>query len=666
MRRYLLINSVLGVLFVCLASFGRAEALVFDEIQDFSLEDLLNIEVSIASRKETPAFENPAAIYVITQSDIKASGIRALPELLRMVPGLHVSRINSRQWAVSSRSKTRRFSGYLLVAIDGRAVHNHIFGGVLWDMQHYPVQDIEKIEIVRGAGATTWGTNAVNGVINIISKNSKNTQSTVAALGAGSGDIKRDVFLRHGFKLGESYGRVYVSGLQVDSGDYGYLPNSNAGDANEESDINQVGFRFDYKQEDREFVLQGDAYQGETGEYDSTLGDEIVHFDEIGGYNILGRWHQKYHDFGESMFQLYIDHYQRSNGNMIEPLDKFEFNVDAVDVDFQHFFAQGSHHWAFGLGYRHLKISTEEQGLLDHFGVVTDPNGNIDELISAYIQDRIDFWQYRLQWLTGVKIEKNDYSGVEWQPSTRLIWHITEKQNLWVAYTRAVRSPVLNDDEVYVDDTGLAALDGSAVACEGAGQGSRFGWLILPEAGCVQNESLHADSQTVLSHELGYRWAVTNQSIDVAVFYDEYETQEFITDTNLEYLFGLEFSFNYHISEQWQMLLNYSRHQGQDKNIRTSERLTTEDISKNTAFFRLSYIPSRTWLFYANTYYVEEIDGPVPSYTRIDLQAQWRENQQFTVSIVGSNLLDNTHLEESTDLFDIQPSEVRRGVFVHF
>ncbi len=665
MGRYLLLHSLLSVLLMYAAPFVRAEESFLDELFELSIEKLVNIEVRVASKEETSAFENPAAIYVITQADIKASGLHTLPDLLRMVPGLHVSRIHSRQWAVSSRSKTRRFSGYLLVAIDGRAVHNPIFGGVWWDMQHYPVQDIEKIEIVRGPGATTWGSNAVNGVINIISKNSKNTRSTVAAIGAGSGDIKNELFLRQGFKLGENHGRVYLNTLQVDSGDYSYLPNNNAEDANDESEIHQIGFRLDNKKENRELVLQGDAYQGETGEYDGTSGDEIVHIDDIGGYNMLGRWRQKYQDSDEIMLQLYIDHFQRSNDGSIKPLDKFEFNVDTIDLDIQHYFIQGSHRWVWGLGYRYMKISTEEQGLLNQNGAVIDPKGLQDELASAFIQDSVYFWQDSLQWRIGVKFERNDYSGMEWQPSTRLIWHITEQQNVWFAYTRAVRSPVSVDDEVYIDDVELAALDESAAACEGTGQGSRFGWLILPEAGCVINESLHADSQTVWSYEIGYRWSANNKSIDIALFHDDYETQEFITDTHLDYLYGLELSFNYHITEQWQMLFNYSRHQGQDKSVRSDERSTTEDISKNTAFLRLSYNPFKTWLFYANTYYVEGIDGPVPPYTRLDLHAQWKINQQFSASIIGSNLLEESHLEENGDLFDVEASEVRQGVFLH-
>ncbi|NRB37590.1 MAG: TonB-dependent receptor [Pseudomonadales bacterium] len=652
-----------------------------EEVFSLSLEELLNIEISVASRNETAAFENPAAVYVITQADIRASGLRSIPELLRMVPGLHVSRFSGGQWEVSSRNKTRRFSGYLLVAIDGRAVHNPLFGGVFWDMQNTPLADIERIEIVRGPGATTWGSNAVNGVINIITKSSVDTQDTYISAGVGDNDIQQDVFLRHGFLFNDMHGRVYLSQKKYNSG---LIPPSTSNDdaplsppfdafnqgadAGDNGVITQAGFRVDKELNQYNWTIQGDIYQGGTGEYDGSADDRQVHYDDIHGFNFLSKWQVFGSDFSQTRIQVYIDEFGRKNKRFYALMDQFSFDVRTVDIDIQHHFPSGHHQWALGLGYRYMQMQTEIQGLVNQSGILINPAGEDDHLPSAFIQDSIALMPNKLQLIMGIKAEINDYSGSEFQPSIRMLWSINSYQNVWMAYSLANKSPVLLDDEIYADNPDLSALDNDEAACVAAGQIHRFGWLILPEAGCVQNESIHADSQKVRSTELGYRWQGENRSIDIALFYDDYEVQEFIVDTFVDKLYGAEFSLNYHINDSWQGLFNYTRHQGKDFNFFSAEDFTktTTDISKNTLYLRLSYHPLEHWLIYSNLYYVDDIDGPVPAYTRLDLQLQWLPNPSLTVSLNGTNLLDDSHIEENVQLFSIIPTEIQRGYFLSF
>jgi iron complex outermembrane receptor protein len=135
-----------------------------------SLEDLMNIQVTSVSRKEQSLSKAASSVYVITQDDIRHSGATNVPDLLRMVPGVDVARINANTWAISIRGFNSRYSGKVLVLVDGRTVYTPLFSGVYWDQQTMPLENIDRIEVIRGPGGTVWGANAMNGVINVISK----------------------------------------------------------------------------------------------------------------------------------------------------------------------------------------------------------------------------------------------------------------------------------------------------------------------------------------------------------------------------------------------------------------------------------------------------------------------------------------------------------------
>ena len=673
MFRYLIV--IILLLPMGLAKGGEQLA---EEVFSLSLEELLNVRVSIASRNKTAAFENPAAVYVITQADIRASGMRSIPELLRMVPGLHVSRFSGGQWAVSSRNKTRRFSGYLLVAMDGRALHNPLFGGVFWDVQHTPLVDIERIEIVRGPGATTWGTKAVNGVINIITKQSFETLSTVISAGVGRGETTKELLIRQGFEFGNFTGRAYINQKTNDSGDIpastsnddaAFSPPFDAfnqgADARDHAEITQAGFRLDRRALHLQWLLQGDVYQGETGEYDGSVDDRQTHREQTQGFNLLTRLESQDSEWGDTVLQLYWDQYSRENHHTFSAMDTFEFSIQTADIDLQHYVTSGNHRWAMGLGFRLMTIDTEIEGRVNQSGILIAPASVTDRLPSAYLQDTISTFDNRVQFTLGIKAEKNDYSGVELQPTVRAVWLLNAQQNIWMAYSVASKSPVLLDHEAYSDDPALSVFDADPAACEAAGQGSRFGWLVLPLSGCVVNQSIYAGTQQVKSTELGYRWRAEKQSIDIALFYDDYEEQEFIVDTFVDAMYGIEFSFNYHINESWQALLNYSHHQGRDNDFfSTADQFkTSTDISKNTVYFRLSYQPINRWLIYNHLYFVDDIDGPVDAYTRWDMQLQWIAGPEWVLSLTASNLLDDSHVEENVQLFSIIPTSIRRGFF---
>ena len=321
-----------------------AKPLIADEsvesYLELELEDLLSLEVTSVSKKSQPINEAPAAIYVITQDDIRRSGVTSIPEALRMAPGLHVAQLDSNKWAISSRGFNGQFSNKLLVLIDGRSIYTPSFSGVYWDIQDTMIEDIDRIEVIRGPGATLWGSNAVNGVINIITKHSSQTQGGLAVVGAGN-EQKRFSRVRYGAKLAEAiHGRAY---LKYDDRDSSYAPEmgSSAGD---EWDSLHAGFRVDgASNEGDEWMLQGGIYKideeqivknlfvdpsnpANSPPYQVTNLEDSV---DASGWNLLGRWERRWSDQSVTSLQLYYDHNQRDEAIIGQVYDTWisTFNI---------------------------------------------------------------------------------------------------------------------------------------------------------------------------------------------------------------------------------------------------------------------------------------------------------------------------------------------------
>ena len=189
--------------------FTTSAAIAEDDFLDMSLEELVSLEVTSVSKKSQSIMESAAAVYAITQDDIRRSGAKTIPDLLRMVPGLQVSKVNGNAWSVSSRGFNSVFSNKLLVLIDGRSVYTPLYSGVTWETNDVMIADIDRIEVIRGPGAALWGSNAVNGVINIMTKSAADTEGAYVEIGAGSYEQGFGSF-RYGGQLGDNANyRVY-------------------------------------------------------------------------------------------------------------------------------------------------------------------------------------------------------------------------------------------------------------------------------------------------------------------------------------------------------------------------------------------------------------------------------------------------------------------------
>src|ERR1700693_28271 len=308
-----------------------------DDLSKLSIEALMNVEVTSVSKREQKLSQAAAAIFVITQQDIRRSGATNIPDLLRMVPGLEVAQINANTWAISSRGFNSPFANKMLMLIDGRSVYSPTFSGVFWDIQDTILEDIDRIEVIRGPGATVWGANAVNGVINIITKKAADTQG--AMLTVGGGNLLHGIGeVREGAKIGSAAAyRVY--GKYFDNTHY-IAPSGQ--DARDKWQMGRAGFRVDWNSSARDTVMvEGEMYGGKTGQtvtrfvsltapFTQTFTDQT----SLAGGDGLARWTRTISKTSDMSLQVYFDRTNRNNAIFGE-------NRNTFDLDFQHHFAPG-------------------------------------------------------------------------------------------------------------------------------------------------------------------------------------------------------------------------------------------------------------------------------------------------------------------------------------
>jgi len=412
------------------------------QLKRLSLEQLGNVEVVTGTKEPTEVWNTPAAIYVLTGDDIRRSGVTNLPDALRLVPGVNVARVSGdRNWVVAIRGLGDQYSKYVLVLIDGRSVYTPLFGGVFWTIDNVMLEDIDRIEVIRGPGGTIWGTDAVNGIINIITKSAKDSQGVLASAGGGSVDEDTED-LRYG---GTSHGFDF----RVDA--FGFVRGAEHhqdGQPNYDwSRVGQVGFRSDRVSGRDSVTLQGDAYIGHLGDaqtlstftppatFNSYKSTNVV------GGNLLGQWRRDLPNEADLYLQAFWAHDDRMGPNFGETRDTF-------DVDFLH--RTPPTRWqqfTYGVGARWSPSSTQQTIPTDNF----IPASETESIYSGFLQEDVKFVPDRLALTLGSKLEHNSYTGFEYEPSGRLLFTPRDDQSLWASISRAVRIPDRVDENIDVD-----------------------------------------------------------------------------------------------------------------------------------------------------------------------------------------------------------------------
>jgi len=465
-----------------------------DGLESLSLEQLVNVQVTSVAKKETDLFASPAAISVVTQDDIQRNGFTSIPDALRMIPGMDVGRISANQWAVGSRGFNAEFADQLLVLVDGRSIYSPAFGGVIWEIQDLVMEDLERIEVIRGPGAALWGDNAVNGVINIITKSSSQTQGGFITTSFGS-DNHSITSLRYGGQLATNlFFRAYMKYETED----GFL-NTTGHRMPDGWDSVLGGLRMDWEPNPNDrFTLEGSYMKGYIGgsaqlpmltpPYVSNFSG--VNLDNDG--NVEGRWTHDFSPSSQLTLQLYYDHSVFASAGS-------QSIVDAYDVDLQHHFVLGERHdIVWGAGFRDSKNDTPPTS-----SVIFDPQRSYLAVYNVFAQDDVTIVRDRFHLILGAKIDHTTYSGFQFQPSGRLLWTPSPKQTVWMSVSRAVTTPTVGDETATYNVSAFPTPQGPAL-------------VSIDDDGGLKPQQL-------LAYELGYRVEPAPRwSFDLATYYNVY------------------------------------------------------------------------------------------------------------------------------------------------
>lgn len=611
----------------------QSYAAEMERLLNLSIEELGNIRVTSVSKKEESLAKAPAAIYVITHDAIHRSGVQSLPEALRLAPHLLVAKIDSYRYAISARGFNGSTSNKLLVLIDGRTVYTPLYSGVFWDAQDVLLDDVDRIEVINGAGGTLWGANAVNGVINIITRHADETNGNL--IHAVGGNVSRGIAARHGGALGDINGsyRVYVK-----LNKWGASVRENGAAVPDEWSSGQTGFRTDWHSGQDDFTVQGDAYrnsidQAAPGEQENT------------GANVLGRWNRSFAGGSSLRMQAYIDHGTRDTPGV------YSERINSLDVDIQHSLPeQAGNQLIWGGGYR---------GADDHVGntavLAFLPAHRKLHWANLFAQQQSTLWSdWKLT--VGGKLETNDYTGVEFLPNLVLAWSPAGDKLLWIKASRSVRAPSRIETEFYI-----------------AG---------APPYYFVGNPDFRSEVAKTL--EAGWR-AQFGQALSYSVvaFHSEYErlrgvevlpSGAFFTGNDVEgHSDGLEASFSYQVAQSWAVdasALVLHQHFESVKSISSSQG---EDP-------RSQWKLGSRWNFDNNKQldisfrHVGALPAPmpVPAYSAIDMHFGWAVSGDIELAVSGRNLGDKYHQEfgTGTGVRGLNPIQVEReldvGVTVNF
>jgi iron complex outermembrane recepter protein len=588
------------------------------DMAELSLEELANIQVTSVSKRSESLSNAAASIFVITGNDIRRSGATSLPEALRLAPNLQVARVDARNYAVTARGFSSPFENKLLVLIDGRTVYSPLFSGVFWDVQDVVLDDVERIEVISGPGATLWGANAVNGVINIITKPAGATQGVL--LGATVGRDARDGAVRYGGTLGaDGHYRAYAKHAENDDTHTAAGATVPFGWHRD-----QAGFRSDWGDPAQGLTVQGDVA-------DARLRQAGTRDIRVGGANLLGRMSRTFADGSSGTVQLYWDHTERD-----QPL-AFHERLDTFDLQLQHAVRlAGNHHVVWGGGYR-LGRDRVENGAA--FGFL--PGSLNLHWANLFAQDEIALAD-KLRVTAGLKLEDNNYTGVELLPTLRLAWNPRPAALVWSSLSRAVRAPSRIDRDFY-SPTNPPVVGG------------------VPQYRVAGGPDFASETANVF--ELGYRAQPhAALSYSATLFFSRYDRLRTLepnphgTGSVFENLAdgltrGIEAWAGWQVADGWRLSGG-----GVVQRVGTSLRPGSRDLSGTTGLFtsdpnhywsvRSSYDLGDGHEFDLTLRHVGALPKPaVPAYTALDARYGWRVGPGLDLSLIAQNLFDPRHAE---------------------
>lgn len=658
----------------------------FFDPNSLSFEDLMAVEVTSASKKVQSVARAATAIHVITNEEIRRSGATSIAEVLRLAPGFFVARADSRNHAVAGRGLANLTTNKLLVLIDGRSVYSPTFSGVFWDVQDIMLEDVARIEVIRGPGATLWGANAVNGVVNVITKPAIDTQGTL--ISGGGGTVERGFFsARYGFPLGDQINaRLYGKYTDHDS-----LEATMAGPHTDGFYRWLGGGRIDWDySEFGSVTLQGDVYRNRQSQFwqqpitAPPLFEDLTSDGTMSGGNVLSRWQHTLSDESELSVQMYFDRAVRDQSIYRQSLNTY-------DLEAQHRFAWGERQEIiWGTGARVFSDSWTRTSSLTS---IQNPERQ-HELFNIFVQDEITLIEDRLSFMAGTKLEHNDFTGYEIQPSVRLLWTPSDEQSFWLSASRAMRTPGRAEADAIVNQRIVGGIPAGP-----------FFPGIPPTLIQIVGSS-DFDAEELIAYEAGLRSKFGESiALDLSVFYNSYQdlrtveaigtadvsnapayaVQQFSFFNNRQGdIYGAELALTFDLTDWWRLRPSYSlsvpNTEASAANVSTSTSDNAYPVHQ-VGLYSLMDLPGDLhldlygrWIDEVEILTVQTVIDPFnlpgitrfPSYFSLDARLAWNPfgNRNVELAIVGQNLLDDAHPEYAWEVFTPQLTEVPRSAYV--
>lgn len=642
-----------GLVCVMVALQYRSACAAQIDALDLSLEELMSVVVTSVSKKPQPLSETAAAIHVITADEIRRSGATNIPEALKLAPGVQVSAISNNSWAVSIRGFADRFANKLLVLVDGRSVYAPFFSGVRWEGLNVPLESISRIEVIRGPGASVWGANAVNGVINIVTKTATEDAGLEGSAAAGS-TMKGYGYARYARQLDED---TSVS-VYAKAHEYGASRLVGGGEGADDWQGRSGGFRYERRVETG--VLRVEAGAGK-----QHLGDTLTVYSTppAVAWQPIGQTLSESHvlvrhdaaDASRRSFQGYVNHSDFQHPYLGEKRTTAEF-------EYQEGASLQGHELTWGLGYRYsadrIRSSPMIWSLEGERGI---------SLYSGFIEDEFVLVPDRLRFSAGARLEYNSYTGYSIQPNMRLFWTPDDRNKLWAAVSRAVRTP--------------ARMERGGFGYVEAGPGDPI--VGMPPY-IVQLGSRRLDDEKLVGLDVGWRRKLTpSASLDVAGFYYRYSNMRgaaFLepvltpdgyllvpcetNNGNGARVFGLEAAFDWKPTLDWRVRADVAWMQTGVTQGDIPQQLVPDfqGVSPDIqASFRssLDLSPTVSWDVWVR--HVGKIDlYRAPAHTTVDMRLAWQAAKNLELSVVGQNIFDQAHFEYVGQYFQSVPTEQQR------
>lgn len=607
------------------------------DLTELDLEELMGIDITLASRRAEPILETAAAADVITAEDLRRSGATTIAEALRMVPGMVVARVDGNKWAINSRGFNNLFANKLLVMVDGRSAYSTIFSGTFWEAQDCLFEDIDRIEVIRGPGAALWGANAVNGIIHVITRKAAETTGLMLRLDKGTIE-KSGIGGRLGFRVGRSFA-ARVWGKSFDRNPFEYRSTDPSADrwirAADGWNVNRGGFRVDAAfGRGCDVTVMGQMYRGDVGQTLTIPRIRLRLLDYetgIHGGNLLGRIKRTLSPTSDMTLQITYDRVQRTENVVLGG------GYRMADADFQHRFSAGNRHTiVWGAGYRVTSDSIENTQV-----IAFRPPSRTFDMWSAFAQDEVGLAKDRIRLTIGSKFERNDFTGFEIQPNVRMLIRLGPSQTAWWAVSRAVRTPSRADEDIRV-----------------------------PMVGMIGNHSFK--SENVTAHEIGFRRHFAERGmIDAALFFNRYrDLQSFeddsVANNRAAETYGAEVSAKWRPLNGWQVRAGYAwLHVNEWRTAGSVDpQAGKDDCPEHQGFIRSSFdLPGRVQTDVTARAVGRLPSLDIPAYAAVDARIGWKPDRRVELSVTGQNLNFRRHVEFRGWWIPFEETYVPRSVY---